>query len=109
MCDQIGTWDKFKKVEERIARICQEKKGRYFKSQAKTAKFAIIFAPAARTLSNVTRLKKAGYKVTTFEKAIEHFALTDFWDCKKLTMAEKENKKEVYEMTFGKPFPLNHE
>lgn len=109
MCDQIGTWDKFKKVEERIASICQEKKGKYFKSQAKTAKFAIIFDPSARTLSNVTRLMNAGYKVTTFEKVIEHFALNDFWDCKKLSSAEKENKKEVYEMTFGKPFPLSHE
>ena len=109
MCDNIGSWEQFRKIEERIASICREKKGRYYKSQVKTAKFAIIFDPAARTLSNVTRLKKAGYKVTTFEKALEHLALTDFWDCKKLVSAEKEYKKEVYEMTFGKPFPLSHE
>ena len=47
--------------------------------------------------------------MTTFEKALEYFALTDFWDCKKLTKAEKDYKKEVYEMTLGKPFPLSQE
>lgn len=109
MCDNIGNLEQFRDVEERIARICQEKKGRYYKSQAKKAKFAIIFDPAARTLSNASKLKKAAYKVTTFEKALEHFALTEFWDCKKLMKAEKENKKEVYEIKFGKPFPLSHE
>lgn len=109
MCDSIGTWEQFQKVEEQLANICLEKNGKYYKSQAKTARFAIVFDPAARTLSNVTRLKTTGYKVTTFEKALEYFALTDFWDCEKLTKAEKDYKKEVYEMTFAKPFPLSQE
>ena len=109
MCDNIGTWEQFQKVEEQIANKCREKKGKYYRSPAKTAQFAIIFDPGARTLSNVTRLKKMGYKVTTFEKALEYFALTDFWDCKKLSHYEHECKKLDYEITFGKPFPLSKE
>ena len=101
MCDEIGTWEQFNKVEEHIAKICQEKNGKYYKSQAKTARFAIIFDPAARTLSNVTSLRKKGYKVTAFEKALDHFGLTDIWDCKKLTIAESAYKKFMYEETFG--------
>ena len=101
MCDDIGTWEEFYKVEEQIAKICQEKDGKYYKSQAKTARFAIIFDPAARTLSNVTGLKKKGYKVTTFEKALEHFSLTDIYDCKKLMKAENAYKKYMYEKKFG--------
>lgn len=107
MCDNIGTWEQFYKVEEQITNICIEKNGKYYKSQAKTAQFAIVFDPAARTLSNVTKLKKMGYKVTTFEKALEYFALIDLWDCKKLTKAENDHKKFDYETTFGKPFPLS--
>ena len=105
MCDEIGTWEQFNRVEERIARLCQEKNGKYYKSQAKTARFAIVFDPAKRTYSNVTSLKEKGYKVTTFEKALEHFVLTDIWDCKKLTKAENAYKKFMYEETFGDPTP----
>jgi len=101
MCDDIGTWEQFYKVEEQIAKICQEKNGKYYKSQAKTARFAIVFDPAARTLSNVTSLRKKGYKVTAFEKALDHFGLTDIWDCKKLTNAENAYKKFMYEEMFG--------
>lgn len=109
MCDAIGTWEQFKRIEERIARLCQEKNGKYYKTKAKTARFAIIFNPIERTYSNVTSLKEKGYKVTTFEKALEHFVLTDLWDCKKLTKAENDHKKFEYEITFGKPFPLSKE
>jgi hypothetical protein len=107
MCDAIGTWEQFKTIEECIARLCQENNGKYYKAKAKTAKFAIIFAPNARVYSNVTRLKEAGYKVTTFENALEHFGLTDLWDCKKIAQHEYDLKKFVYEDTFRKPFPLN--
>ena len=109
MCEYIGTWEQFQKVEEQISNKCREKNGKYYRSPAKTAKFAIIFDPGARTLSNVTRLKKMGYKVTTFEKVLEYFALTELWDCKKLSQYEHERKKLDYEIEFGKPFPLNKE
>jgi len=111
-----GTAQQFREIEECIARLCQEKKGKYYKAQAKAAKFAIVLNPIARLYSNVTSLKEKGYKVITFEKALEHFGLTDLWDCKELIDAEKEYKKErkqyvktlqrAHETTFGKPFPL---
>jgi hypothetical protein len=101
MCDQIGTWDQFKKIEERIAQICQEKKGRYYKGQAKSAKFAIIFDPSARTLSNITKLQKKGFKVISFEKALEHFGLTNLWNCEQLTKAENDYKMNTYKEVFG--------
>lgn len=78
----IGTLEQFTKVEEQISTICQKKNGRYYKSQAKAAKFAIIFCPYNRTYSNITSLKSKGYKVITFEKALEYFGLLDMWNCK---------------------------
>jgi hypothetical protein len=109
MCDAIGTWEQFKVIEERIAKLCQENNGKYFKTRAKTAIFAIIFAPNAKVFSNVTNLKNMGYKVTTFEKALEYFGLSDLWDCKKMAQHEYELKKFIYEDTFHKPFPLSKE
>jgi hypothetical protein len=103
MCDEIGTWEQFKQVEEHIANICLERKGKYYKSQAKTARFAIIFDPAKRTYSNVTSLKEKGYKVTTFEKALEYFGLTNIWNCKKLTKAENDYKDFMYKESFDEP------
>lgn len=109
MCDAIGTWEQFKIIEERIARLCQENNGKYYKTKARTAKFAIIFDPNAKVYSNVTGLKQMGYKVTTFEKALEYFGLSDLWNCKKLTQHEYELKKFIYEDAFHKPFPLSKE
>ena len=105
MCDAIGTWEQFKVIEERIARLCQENNGKYYKTKAKTAKFAIIFDPNAKVYSNVTAIKQMGYRVTTFEKALEYFGLSDLWDCKKMAQHEYELKKFIYEDTFHKPFP----
>jgi hypothetical protein len=62
MCEEIGTWEQFAKVEDHIAKLCQERNGKYYKSQAKTASFAIIFAPTARTHSNVMSLKEKGFQ-----------------------------------------------
>ena len=106
MCDAIGTWEQFKVVEKRIARLCQENNGKYYKTKAKTAKFAIIFDPNAKVYSNVTGLRQMGYKVTTFEKALEYFGLSDLWDCKKMAYHEYELKKFTYEDTFHKSFPF---
>ncbi len=109
MCDAIGTWEQFKVIEKRIARLCQENNGKYYKTKAKTAKFAIIFDPNAKVYSNVTGLRQMGYKVTTFEKALEYFGLSDLWDCKKMAQHEYELKKFTYEDTFHKSFPLSKE
>ena len=81
MCDAIGTWEDFRKVEDEIVRICKDRGGRYYKSKAKGAKFAIIFSPYARTANEVWSLQQAGYKVTTFDRAVAHFGLAHLWDC----------------------------
>jgi len=109
MCDAIGTWEQFKVIEVRIAKLCQENNGKYFKTRAKTATFAIIFDPNAKVFSNVTNLKNMGYKVTTFEKALEYFGLSDLWDCKKMAQHEYDLKKFIYEDIFHKSFPLRGE
>jgi len=93
MCEAIGTWEQFQKIEDQLSKICQEKGGKYCKSEAKTAKFAIIFDPHARTSSNVNVLKAKGHKVTTFEKALEYFSLTKMWNCENLAKFEKNHKK----------------
>jgi len=93
MCDAIGTWEQFRKVEEQIAKICEENNGKYFKTQAKTAKFAIIFDYSRRTYSNITSLREKGYKVTTFEKALEYFGLSHMWNIKSIKKMENEYKK----------------
>ena len=81
MCDAIGTWDDFRKVEAEIARICKEHGGRYYKSKAKGAKFAIIFSPHAQTDRDAWDLQQDGYKVTSFDLAVAFFGLEATWDC----------------------------
>lgn len=93
MTSEIGTWDQFHKVEERIAEICKENNGRYYKSSSKNAKFAIIFSYVNRVHLSVSKLREKGYKVTTFEKALEYFGLTDMWDTDTLVRMEKEHKE----------------
>ncbi|MHC0037941.1 TM2 domain-containing protein [Pseudoneobacillus sp. C159] len=91
MTEEVGTHQQLIKTEEKIKEICEVNGGRYFKSKAKSAKFAIIFSPYSRTYSNYKSLKDKGYKVTTFEKAIKYFKLTEMWDCDKLSKLAKEN------------------
>ncbi len=97
MCEAIGTWEQFRKVEEQIAKICKENNGKYFKSQAKTAKFAIIFDYSRRTYSNITSLREKGYKVTTFEAALGFFELSHMWNIKNIKKMENEHKRFIKE------------
>jgi hypothetical protein len=97
MCDAIGTWDKFYKVEEKIDEICKRNNGKYYKSSAKNAKFAIIFSPGNRLYDTVVGFREKGYKVTTFEKALEYFKLDNMWDVKAMITREKEIKKYMLE------------
>lgn len=80
MCEAIGTWDIFQRLEDQIAELCKSKGGRYFKTKAKGAKFAIIFSPYALSAGEVWCLQQEGYKVTSFDQAITHFGL-EGWDC----------------------------
>jgi hypothetical protein len=92
MSEAIGTWDDFAKVEEKIADICKTNNGRYYKSTNKNARFAIIFSYVNRVHSSVEYLRQKGYKVTTFEKALEYFNLSHMWDIDTLIKMEQENK-----------------
>ena len=81
MCEAIGTWALYRKVEEQIASLCKAKGGRYYKTKAKSAKFAIIFSPYAQTAGEIWSLQQEGYKVTSFDQAIIYFGLGEMWDC----------------------------
>lgn len=81
MCEAIGTWALYSKVEEQIASLCKAKGGRYYKTKAKSAKFAIIFSPYAQTAGEIWSLQQEGYKVTSFDQAIIYFGLGEMWDC----------------------------
>ncbi len=54
LCEYLGTHEQLDRIEGCIARLCQEKDGKLYKTKAKTARFAIIFNPNERTYSNVT-------------------------------------------------------
>jgi DNA polymerase III epsilon subunit-like protein len=81
MCEAIGTWELYCKLEEKIASICKAKGGHYYKTKAKSAKFAIIFSPHAQNAGEIWSLQQEGYKVTSFDQAITHFGLGEMWDC----------------------------
>lgn len=81
MCEAIGTWELYSTVEEQIASLCKAKGGRYYKTKAKSAKFAIIFSPYAQTAGEILNLQQEGYKVTSFDQAITYFGLGEMWDC----------------------------
>lgn len=94
MCDAIGTWEDFRKIENEIAQLCKTQGGRYFKSKAKGAKFAIIFSPHAQTANEVWSLQQDGYKVTSFDRAISHFDLEEKWDCPRYLAHVKSLKRD---------------
>lgn len=93
MSESIGTLEEFNKVESEIATICQNNNGKYYKSKAKTAKYAIIFNLYNRISSNVNGLKEQGYRVTTFEKALLYFGIGHLWDCENMVQKENELKE----------------
>lgn len=84
-----GTVEGFKKLESEIAKVCSYNDGKYYKSQAKSAKFAILFGASTRTLQGIEDLRQKGYKVTSLENALEYFGLTDLWDVGKLSELEE--------------------
>lgn len=79
-----GTLKQFHKIEDKISEICKEHGGRYFKTAAKTAKFAIIFDDKSMFYTYIKELRDKGYKVTSFDKALEYFGIADMWDIKAL-------------------------
>lgn len=80
----IGNSYDFSLIEDRLAEICKEHGGKYYKNASRSAKFAIIFSFEKRSASCVSSLRDKGYKVTSFENVIEHFGLQDIFDTKGL-------------------------
>lgn len=93
MTSEIGTWKKFYQIEENIEKECIKKGGKYYKNEAKSARFAIIFSYANRAYLSVKELRDKGYKVTSFEKALEYFGLSKMWNCDLMTKKEEEYRK----------------
>jgi hypothetical protein len=93
MPSKACTPKKFCKIEEKIDELCKINAGKYFKTEAKKAKFAIIYSFSNRAFSSVKELRQKGYKVTTFEKALEFFGLAKMWDCEAMIKAEEDYKK----------------
>jgi hypothetical protein len=85
MCDAIGTWKQFYKVEKAIQEICIKNGGRYFKNESKNAKFAIIFNTYGRVYTVVSSLKDKCFKVTSFEAVLEHFRLSHLFSIEKIS------------------------
>lgn len=93
----IGRLADYRKVEEKLATICKENGGKYYKSEAKTAKFAIIFN-YMRTASMINKLRDKGYKVTSFENMIVHFNLQDIWDTSGMIKKVKKHKEAMMKL-----------
>lgn len=82
------------KIEKCFSDICASHKGRFYKSAAKSAKFAVIYAPWRLDAFEVKQLQDQGFKVTSFDKAVMHFGLSYEWDlCKYLNELQKQNVK----------------
>lgn len=92
---EVGTISDFKKVEDKLDSICKEHGGRYYKSEAKLAKFAILFSYSNRTAPILNSFREKGYKVTSFENVIEYFGLTEIWDTRGLKERVR-NQQEYY-------------
>lgn len=91
----IGNSFDFTKVEEKLAEICREHGGKYYKNAAKAAKFAIIFSYENRTADSVIKLRDKGYKVTSFENMIDYFGLQEIFDTKGLIEKVKSHKSDI--------------
>jgi hypothetical protein len=98
MCDAIGNWTTFRKIEDKLDTICKQKNGRYYKTQAKSAKFAILFSYTNRTARHVESLRDKGYKVTSFENVIEYFGLQVIWDTKAIKNQVNKHKEFMLNM-----------
>lgn len=92
---ELGTWDDFRKIENEIKAVCELNSGRYYKSAAKGARFAIIFSPYNRMAGTVDGLREKGFLVTTFEQAVRFFGLDHMWDCDNHERIAKENRESL--------------
>lgn len=88
-----GSFEQFKAIEDKISNICKEHGGRYFKTAAKTAKFAIIFDHRYMFYTYIKELKDKGYKVTSIIELLKYLEMADMWDIKTLYKLRDEDIK----------------
>lgn len=72
-----------KKLSESMTAVCAEGEGRFYKTPAKSAKFAIIYSPDAYINQNISELRGKGYKVADFAAALRYMNLEHLWDLPK--------------------------
>lgn len=72
-----------KKLGESLTAVCAEGEGRFYKTPAKSAKFAIIYSPDAYINQNISDLRGKGYKVADFATALRYMNLEHMWDLTK--------------------------
>lgn len=69
----------FTKVTELIGKKCTENGGRLYKSAAKGATYAIEADYTKYTADHFDDLRQRGYKVVTFEQAVQYMHLEKYW------------------------------
>lgn len=94
----LGTGEQFDLVTEKIKSICEAKGGRFYKTQAKGARFAIIFSAGYHTTPYVYSLHQLGYKVTTFDRALKYFSLEHMWNIENYLEDKRLSKKYIAHM-----------
>ena len=82
-------------VEIEIAKICSANNGKYYKRKKFYAKFIILLNPWLRTYNIVNKLRNEGYKVTTFENALNYFNLNNYFNIDDLVKADKEYQEKI--------------
>lgn len=60
--------------------MCAEHGGRLYKTEAKSAKFAVLTGPRSRFRQEVERLRALGYKITSIEEVVQAFGMEDLWN-----------------------------
>lgn len=95
MCDAIGSWDNFEKVEKKLSELCTYNGGKLYKSRAKGARYAILFSPFKRSASYISELQEKGYKVVSFESVLKYLGITDMWDIDNLERFIEEHRRSI--------------
>lgn len=67
------------RVKETISAGCEESGGRFFKTAAKGAEYAVILNPASCSAKSVEALREKGYKVVTASAILTHFGRGDLY------------------------------
>lgn len=76
-----------KDIREEIAQVCEERRGRCYKSKAKSAKYVIILCNLYQTKDRVQKWRNMGYKVVSLDTALKYLGIYE--KVEKMTIIEK--------------------